>query len=323
MNHERLTGILDLHYGLKTLHIETQPGGWSALAFRVETTSRTVFLKVYDKRWASTPRWTKTIDVYIPVLQWMDQCTPLQNRLPQPVFTRRGGANVEDEQAIYLLYEYIEGSTIGDAPLNSLQVQTFAEITAELHGLQRAQLPLPLSVEPLALSYCVPYGRQFGSLFREGNQTWPQDLTDCLSTYSDRILRLGDFVDEQGQIIAQLGLPTVLCHTDLHPWNLMETSSGLVLIDWEGLAVAPLEADFMALIDRPYFEEFWETYCRQWPGTRLNSASLGYFRARRVLEDLWELVERVLVDQPAGSVRQNLLNDLQQALHELAPGPPC
>lgn len=34
----------------------------------------------------------------------------------------------------------------------------------------------------------------------------------------------------------------VLCHTDAHGWNLIQ-SNKLVLVDWEGLRLAPPEAD--------------------------------------------------------------------------------
>jgi thiamine kinase-like enzyme len=37
-----------------------------------------------------------------------------------------------------------------------------------------------------------------------------------------------------------------LCHTDAHGWNLMQNQN-LMLIDWEGLKLAPVEADLRAL----------------------------------------------------------------------------
>lgn len=320
--HYRLAALLDREFGLTAQRIKAQPRGWAALAFRVETGSRPVFLKVYDKRWASTARWTQTIDVYIPLLRWMQEFPLLKNRVPQPILTRDGKPKVEDSHAIYLLYEFIEGQTIGDAPLRPSHLQTLAAITAALHDLPLAQLPL--RAQALALSFQVPYARHFRELLARFSTTLPADLTDCFAPHSERILRLGDWVEEEGEAIERLELPAVLCHTDIHPWNLMVTSSGLMLIDWEGLALAPIEADFMALAGRPDFPAFWTVYRRNRrtrPGTELHPKALRYFQARRVLEDTWELVERIAYDEPTGSARTKLLSDLHQTLSELPPIP--
>jgi thiamine kinase-like enzyme len=46
------------------------------------------------------------------------------------------------------------------------------------------------------------------------------------------------------------------CHTDIHGWNLMVKDDSLILIDWEGLKIAPAEMDIMFVIDKAYAEKF-------------------------------------------------------------------
>ncbi|MDI5791191.1 phosphotransferase [Bacillus licheniformis] len=52
------------------------------------------------------------------------------------------------------------------------------------------------------------------------------------------------------------GRRLALCHTDVHGWNLMKTGGELILIDWEGLKLAPVEADLMFFANQPYAQEF-------------------------------------------------------------------
>jgi spectinomycin phosphotransferase len=37
----------------------------------------------------------------------------------------------------------------------------------------------------------------------------------------------------------------VVCHADIHPYNIMNTRHGLVMVDWDGIMLAPPERDLM------------------------------------------------------------------------------
>lgn len=76
----------------------------------------------------------------------------------------------------------------------------------------------------------------------------------------------------------------------------MQSGNVLILIDWEGLKVAPPEADIMFLSDKPYYNQFLETYQEKHPDFHVDHDTIEFYRARRKLEDIWEFVEQVLFD---------------------------
>ncbi len=69
----------------------------------------------------------------------------------------------------------------------------------------------------------------------------------------------------------------VFCHTDLHNWNLMQSKNILILIDWEGLKVAPPEADLMFLKEKPYYKCFLDIYQEKHPDFQVNSDSMEFY----------------------------------------------
>lgn len=50
-----------------------------------------------------------------------------------PLLTTAGEYKCEDDDAVYMLYEYIAGETIGDQPLGKGCVEKLAGIIAEPH----------------------------------------------------------------------------------------------------------------------------------------------------------------------------------------------
>lgn len=49
--------MLQNHYGIDSVNISPEQGGWTALAYQVTDGEAAFFLKVYDKNRASTAKW--------------------------------------------------------------------------------------------------------------------------------------------------------------------------------------------------------------------------------------------------------------------------
>ena len=56
----------------------------------------------------------------------------------------------------------------------------------------------------------------------------------------------------QAEALRHAPLRYALCHTDIHGWNLMQEDR-LILIDWEGLKLAPVEADLFSFTETFFF----------------------------------------------------------------------
>ena len=58
----------------------------------------------------------------------------MKGKISVPLSTCLGEYQCEDESGVYLLYDYIEGETIGDQACTDSQVHQLAKIIAELHS---------------------------------------------------------------------------------------------------------------------------------------------------------------------------------------------
>ena len=90
----------------------------------------------------------------MPVLLWLEEHSRLKGKIPVPILTQDGRYQCEDDEGIYLLYEYIVGDTIADTKLTKDQVRQLAEMIAELH---RYGEEVPLVTSAMKESFTVPF----------------------------------------------------------------------------------------------------------------------------------------------------------------------
>jgi spectinomycin phosphotransferase len=309
---DRLQNMLKEYYGLEHTGITPQQGGWAALAFRVRDVKHTYFLKVYEKSRASTPKWTALIDDYVPVLLWLEEHSRLKGKIPVPILTTDGRYQCEDDEGIYLLYEYIAGDTIADTELTKDQVRQLAEMIGELH---RYGEDFPLVTGAMTENYTVPF---LGQLRSTLDTEMPEDIGEVMLHYIDSLKELMLKVEELSEALKNRDLRMALCHTDVHGWNLMSDGQQLKLIDWEGLKLAPVEADMMSFADEPYFAEFMRVYKETHGQYEINAEALAFYQGRRKLEDVWEFMEQLLYDVQDDKERALTLQSLRKELEEIA-----
>ncbi|MGG4095287.1 aminoglycoside phosphotransferase family protein [Paenibacillus lautus] len=309
---EQLQGILKEYYGLDRTVVVPQKGGWAALAYKVQTDGHTYFLKVYEKSRASTPKWTALIDDYVPVLLWLEKHSRLKGKIPVPILTKDGRYQCEDDEGIYLLYEYIVGDTIADTELTKDQVRQLTAMIAELH---RYGEEVPLVTSAMKESFTVPF---LGQLRSALDMEMAGGIGEVLLHHIDHVKRLMLEVERLSEALKKRNLRMALCHTDVHGWNLMSDGQQLKLIDWEGLKLAPVEADMMSFADEPYFAEFMRIYKEMHGQYEINAEALQFYQGRRKLEDVWEFMEQLLYDVQHDKERALTLQSLRKELEEIA-----
>ncbi|MCF7620081.1 aminoglycoside phosphotransferase family protein [Bacillus sonorensis] len=303
-----IKNILNVYYGIDSVNISPQKGGWSALAYKVAGSDADYFLKVYDKKRASTAKWTALIDDYAPIVQWLNDHTQLRGSLPVPVLTKSGAYKCEDDHGIYLLYEYIDGETIGDRPLHSGDIRKLAEITAELHTYGEG---IPVKTDRIKESFAVPFLRQMREWL---GGALPGNTTELFDPYVDSVYHMMEKAEELSDQLKSGSLRLALCHTDIHNWNLMTSGREFILIDWEGLKLAPVEADLMFFADQPYFHEFMTIYWQVHKGFQLDQQALRFYQLRRRLEDVWEFAEQLVFDCQTEQERAETVTAIEKEL---------
>jgi Ser/Thr protein kinase RdoA (MazF antagonist) len=308
---DQLKAIVEEQYGIQDAHVSLQQGGWAARAYKVTARDRTFFLKMYEKSRASTPKWTALIDAYVPIMMWLIEHSGLRGKMPVPVPTRQGEYKCEDGAGIYLLYAYIEGDTIGEQELTEKQVAQLAEIIAELH---RYGENIPVDTQSIREDFAIPFLSRLRNVLGKGYDLIPGDAKSVITPHLEQLYALMDRVGGLSASLKNGRGRMALCHTDLHNWNLMQSGGQLILIDWEGLKLAPVEADLMFLVDKPYYPQFSGIYEKRHRSFAINPDALAFYQGRRKLEDIWEFLEQLVFDSQDQQERERTIQYLEEAL---------
>lgn len=314
-----IQSILATRYGLRGDLVQEVPGGWSARAFVARGKACGWFVKLYDKRRVSTRPWIEKIDAYTPTVLWLYHNTRLRRRMTAPLLTNDGAYKVTDGAYVWMVFPLIEGETLGEAGLDSERARQLALILAALHAHDGGN---PEMAGVPRETYALPFADGFEALLRG---TDVDDLRNALSPHLNRLWRgmetLRSFADD----LRCGDSRPVLCHTDVHGWNLM-WAGRLVLIDWEGLLFAPPEADLFVFTDGFFFdyarEVFFQTYREARGGYVENEAAMAFYRLRRRLEDIAAFADSIAHDglSPGDTLRS--LRYMKKECEALAAGWP-
>ena len=104
-------------------------------------------------------------------------------------------------------------------------------------------------------------------------------------------------------------LEFVLCHTDVHAWNLLISTGGaLYIVDWDNPLLAPKERDLMFIgggvspaLSSPGGEAlFYQAY----GPAEVDRMALAYYRYERIVQDIYEFCQQLLSSESGGEDRQ-------------------
>ena len=135
----------------------------------------------------------------------------------------------------------------------------------------------------------------------------------------------GGFTEEQRRRLRQESawLPHVLCHADLHTWNvLLDRDQQLWLVDWDETVLAPRERDLMFVVEgigRDLVSSH-ETACflQGYGSAAINPLALAYYRYAWAVQDMIEYGEQVLFSPDLS--RESRRDALQGFISLFEPG---
>lgn len=144
------------------------------------------------------------------------------------------------------------------------------------------------------------------------------ELAAFLISKRNEILRLIEKVEESVQHLLHKDLEFVLCHADIHCWNLLiDDSTGVLhIVDWDTLVFAPKERDLMfigaGLADSGYtlaqeIEMFFEGYGQ----TAIDSNAVTYYRCARIIEDLVDYCRQIFLSEEGGEDRRQAVESVR------------
>ena len=297
-------------YEIQIRSLQEIPPGWSAAAWKVCSKRGNYFLKVYDKHKPSTQSWITRIDSYMPVVLWLSENTELREKMIAPILTKAGAYKTEDPNFLYMVFPFIEGTTLCSEKLKPEQIQELARIISELH-FYGAEIPVPTNrlQETFDVSFCLTLADQLKNIHHFVY------LKEVLAPYIVMLTQSLETLQTMAVILRNSKMRYSLCHTDIHGWNLIQ-SGNLTLIDWEGLKLAPVEADLFSFTKTFFFDYAWDdfidNYCATHKGYRLNTDAMQFYRLRRRLEDIYEFIVSLLHDDLSQDASKRTLHYLKQ-----------
>ena len=122
------------------------------------------------------------------------------------------------------------------------------------------------------------------------------------------IHRLVNRAESLSQIIQEQSPEFVLCHSDIHGGNVLIDESGAIyIVDWDEPIMAPKERDLMFIgggvanvWNNPHEEEF---FYKGYGKTNINRAILAYYRHERIVQDIVEYGQALLLTSGGGEDR--------------------
>ena len=285
--------------------------GYVAYVHRgIDADGREYFFKTYDDARPITQMILPTLVSLTAASVWVGAQPPLKDRIvaPMPQFgpVRHGAYTT-------VVFPFIDGVTPRESPLTDTQLTNLVTSVAELHRL-------PVTDSALASVPCEDF-----------DALWTKAVLPALARIDSPGHRLHDVFAGRGSRLAtqfrrfralavELAAQEhsmVVCHTDIHGYNVVIQDDIPVLIDWEGMKIAPKEHDLMFWVGDERWELIWHTYRKINPNVHIDTQLLQFYRTRRSFEDLIQDIERVEQEHPTGQEFVDLCAQIDSACTQL------
>ena len=217
------------------------------------------------------------------------------------------------------LYPYVEGRNGVETKLSEEQWMQFGTAIKKLHSTDI----------PSALTSGTPR-EVFSSKWRETvkkflmrieNEIFEEPvavkMAEFLKSKSSEILNLVDRAEKLAITLKNQPLEYILCHADIHGWNLMiDKEEALYIVDWDTLIFAPKERDLMfigaGIWDSGLTATEEESLFYQGYGqTKINQDAICYYRFERIIQDISDYCEYIFLSDEGGDNRLQCFENLQ------------
>lgn len=218
-----------------------------------------------------------------------------------------------------LLYPYISGQ---DGYETSLSPNQWLAFGAALNAIHSAQLP-PEIAQRIPREQFSPVWRQSVKSFQNqvAHTTFNDPAAAAMATTMrekrveiDRLVARADWLADR---LRDRTPDFVLCHTDMHPGNLLIQTQpagarqGLFIVDWDNPTYAPKELDLIMVGGSPLWNEpaqnvlFYQGYFGTGtnPLSHLDRMALAYYRYERIIQDIAAFGEQLLASDQGGADR--------------------
>lgn len=308
---EEIIACLRDAYGLDIATVSFLPLGadFNTAVYRVITTDGAHhFLKLRSGKFLQA---SVSVPKYLADLGIKQVISPLATN------TEQLWASLASFKAI--LYPYIEGRNGVEAKLSEEQWVQFVAAIKRLHS---TNIPSSITKDVPRETFSSKWRETVKAFLmrieREGfEEPVAAKMALFLKSKSSEILKLVERAEELATTIQKQPLDYVLCHADMHGWNLIVAKEDtLYIVDWDTLIFAPKERDLMFIgagiwdsARTPAEEEslFYHGYGQ----AEINHAVLAYYRFERIIQDIGDYCEYIFLSDEGGDDRMQCFEHLQ------------
>ena len=308
---EEITDCLHAAYGLSVKNLGFLPLGadLNTAVYRVVTTDETAyFLKLrrgeFNEAAVTVPNYLSGLGV---------------NQIIRSLTTQSGQPWTRLKPYTVILYPYVEGQNGFERAMSD---QQWVEFGVALKKFHTADIPSGIT-DSIAQDKFSPRWRETARLFltRMEEQTFVEPVAVQMAAFlrvkRDETLALIQRAERFAQMLMQQPPAFILCHADIHAWNLLLDDKGaFYIVDWDTLIFAPKERDLMFVGGglggyghSPQQEEalFYAGYGQ----TQIDPVAMAYYRYERIVEDIAVCCEQVFLSDDGGEDRRQALKYLK------------
>lgn len=301
--------LVEKSYGLKVQNIYKVKGGWAALAFVIECGNKKYFLKVYELNRSSSLTYTKYIEEYSKVLIELSNKCGLGSNITIPIASTNGKYKIQTNDYILWLFEYIDAKTIASRKMNNNEKKCLSKIINMMHSstkLINFDLNFPKE------DYSIENVKRIKYFLNNDYNKCNERIISIISKHINELYEYIDYLEKESQKYKTKNIEFVLCHTDIHKWNLMSDKNNVWLIDFEGLKLAPKEQD-LRMLDPDYEKYIIDNYYN----SDIDSNLIEFYTKLRIIDDIMEEIDIVYYDESDEKTYNEHLINLEDELNKL------
>lgn len=231
-----------------------------------------------------------------------------------PIKSLAGTLSVKFHMFDAIIYPFVDGKSAWEVPLSESQWHIFGKALRKIHN---TNLPNTLANRMRHENYNPRFRqkmRKFQSQIEQNTfiEASAKTLARLLMEQKSVINHIVQRAEYLAAILKAQSPELVLCHSDIHMGNLLSDDEKLYIVDWDQPILAPKERDLMFIgggvggtQHPPEQEEAW--FYAGYGQPKVNPIALAYYRYERIVHDLTEYCEQLLLSDEGGEDRKNSL----------------
>ncbi len=202
-----------------------------------------------------------------------------------------------------ILYPYVEGCNGVETKLSEDQWAQFGAAIKKLHATDiSATIAKDVPKETFSSKWRETV-KAF--LVRIENEFFEEPVVEKLAAFlkskSNEILKMIEQAEELALRLQESKPEYVLCHADMHGWNLIvDKEESLYIVDWDTLIFAPKERDLMFIGAGIWNSGYRATeevslFYHGYGQAKINQKILCYYRFERIIQDIGEYCKHIFL----------------------------